>query len=132
MIILYLFFANETVFRDGWQDLNCIFQKVVCYLHHNDNCQESLDKNITPFGKLIKKPPAIKPTSNDFYTACNSFFYNTEEKVVELLVAETEKTVNILQNKYYETVKFIFPTESDEIVLEIEWEKERLKNTMKA
>ena len=54
---------------------------------------------------LIKKPPVIKPTSNNFYTVCNSVFYNTEEKLVELLVAETEMTVNILQNEYYETVK---------------------------
>ena len=54
---------------------------------------------------LIKKPPVIKPTSNNFYTACNSVFQNTEEKLVELLVAETEMTVNILQNEYDETVK---------------------------
>ena len=40
--------------------------------------------------------------------------------------------VNILQNEYYETVKFIFPIELDEIVFEIERKKELLKNTTKA
>ena len=132
LIILHLFLANETVFRDSWGDLNCVFQKVICYQHHYDNCQESLDKNIILFSMLIKKPPAIKSTSTNFYTACNWFFYNTKEKLVELLEAEREKMVNILQNQYYETVKFIFPIELDEIVFEIERKKELLKNTIKA
>ena len=67
-----------------------------------------------------------------FYTACNWIFYNTKEKLVELLEAETEKMVNMLQNEYYETVKLIFPIELDEIVFEIERKKELLKNTTKA
>lgn len=46
----------------------------------------------------IKKPPAIKPTSNNFYIAWNSVLYNSEKKLVELLLGETEKAVNTLQN----------------------------------
>ena len=67
-----MFVANGMAFRDGWQDLNYLFQKVICYQHHHGNYQESLDKNIIPFGLHIKKPPAIKPTPNNFYTAWNS------------------------------------------------------------
>ena len=45
---------------------------------------------------------------------------------------ETEKTVNILQNEFYETVKLRFPIELDEIVLEIERKNNLLKNTLNA
>ena len=69
---------------------------------------------------------------NNFYTVCNSVSYDTKKNLVELLLRETEKTVNILQNEIYETVKFRFPINSDEIVLEIERKIERLKNTLKA
>ena len=31
LIILYLFMANGMVFRDGWQNLNYLFQKVIRY-----------------------------------------------------------------------------------------------------
>lgn len=44
---------------------------------------------------------------------------------------ETEKTVNILQNEFYETVKLRFLIESDQIVLEIKRKNKRLKNTLK-
>ena len=79
----------------------------------------------------IKKPPAIKPTPNNFYSAWDSVLYDTEKKLVELLLAETEKTVNILQNEFYETVTLKFPTESHEIILEIERKNKRLKNSLK-
>ena len=79
----------------------------------------------------IKKQLAIKPTSGNFYTAWNSVLYGTDKKLVELLLAETEKTANILENKFYETVKLRFPIESDEIVLETERKNKRLKNTLK-
>ena len=62
----------------------------------------------------------------------NSVLYDTETKLVELLLAETEKTVNILENEFYETVKLRFLIESDENVLEIQRKNKRLKNTLKA
>ena len=61
----------------------------------------------------------------------NSVLYDTEIKLVELLLAETEKTVNILENEFYETVKLRFLIESDQIVLEIKRKNKRLKNTLK-
>ena len=61
----------------------------------------------------------------------NSVLYDTEIKLVELLLGETEKTVNILENEFYETVKLRFLIESDQIVLEIKRKNKRLKNTLK-
>ena len=96
LIILYTFMTNGTVFRDTWQNLNYLFQKVICEQHHHDNYHGSLEKNRTAFGLRMKKRPAIKRTSNNFYTAWNSVLYNTEKRLVELILGEIEKAVNIL------------------------------------
>ena len=52
-------------------------------------------------------------------------------KISGIVLAETEKMVNMLQNEFYEIVELIFPIETVEIVLEIERKVERLKNTLK-
>ena len=131
LIMIYMFMANRIIFRDSWQDLNYLFQKIIHYQHHHDNYQENLDKNKISFGLRSKKQPAIKPTSNNFYTKWNSVLYDTEKKLVEMLSAETKKKVNIFHNESYETVKLRFPIESDEIVLKIKRKNKRLKNTLK-
>ena len=43
--IFFIFMTNGMGFRDGWQDLNYLFQKVIRYQDHHNNYQESLDKN---------------------------------------------------------------------------------------
>ena len=82
LIILHMFMANGMVFTDGWQDLNYLFQKIIRDQHDHYNYQESLDKNIIPFGLRIKKPPAIKPTLNNLYTAWTSVLHDIEKVLV--------------------------------------------------
>ena len=108
LIILYMFMVNWMVFWDGWQDLDYLFRKVIRYQHHHDNYQESLEKNIILFGLRIKKPSAIKATLNNFYTMWNSVLYDNEKKLMEFLLAETEKTINILYLSTVACNSFLF------------------------
>ena len=46
-----------------------------------------------PPGLRIKKQPAFTPTTEDFYIEWNSILYDTERKLVELLLVESKKVV---------------------------------------
>ena len=46
-----------------------------------------------PPGFRIKKQPSFIPTTEDFYIKWYSILYDTERKLVELLLVESEKVV---------------------------------------
>ena len=56
---------------------------------HAENCKLALEKQIIPFGLRIKKLPAIKAISEDFSNQLNSVLYDSEKRLVHLLLGET-------------------------------------------
>ena len=71
------------------QKLDYLFRKLLSYQPHN----------IITFGLRIKKLPTIKPISEDFSSQWNSVLYNSEKRLVQLLLAETHKVVEKTQTK---------------------------------
>ena len=52
---------------------------------------------LIPSGLRIKKRPAFKPVSDTFEGEWNSIFYDTEKRLVELLLKESEEAVSVVE-----------------------------------
>ena len=94
LITIYITIVNEMVFPEpNSQKLDYLFSKLLRYGHHVENYKLALEKQIIPFGLKIKKLPAIKPISEDFCNQWNSVLYDSEKRLLQLLLAETQKVV---------------------------------------
>ena len=47
--------------------------------------------------EAIKRQPAFKPTTEDFYIKWDSILYDAERKLVELLLVESKKVVGKIE-----------------------------------
>ena len=79
-----------------------LFSKLLRYEHHAENYKLALEKQIIPFGLRVKNLPAIKPISEDFSNQWNSVLYDSEKRLVQLLLAETQKVVEKTQIEFNE------------------------------
>ena len=90
LIIIYITMINGMIFQEiNSQKLDYLFRKLLSYQPHN----------IITFDLRIKKLPTIKPISEDFSSQWNSVLYNTEKRLVQLLLAETHKVIEKTQTK---------------------------------
>ena len=78
---------------DGNSHLDSVFQKALRYSHHRENYNKSLQNGVIPPGLRINKQLAFIPTTADFYIKWDSILYDTERKLVELLLVESEKVI---------------------------------------
>ena len=81
-----------------------VFEKDTCkllgYENHAENYKLALEMQIIPFGLRIMKLPAIKPISEDFSNQWNSVLYDSEKRLVQLLLAKTQKVVEKTQIEF--------------------------------
>ena len=77
--------------------MDYLFSTLLRYEHHAENYKLTLVKQIIPFGLRIKKVPAIKPISKDFSHKWNLVLYDSEKRLVQLLLAETQKVAEKTQ-----------------------------------
>ena len=75
----------------GNMSMEKLLQKSLCYEHHQNNYQDSLASDLIPVGLKINKPPAIETAIDDFDLKWKNILYNTEKRLVELLLLETSK-----------------------------------------
>ena len=98
LITIYITIVNGMVFPEAnSQKLDYLFSKLLRYEHHTENYKLTLEKQIIPFGLRIKKLPAIKPILEHFSNQWNSVLYDSEKRLVQLLLAETQKVVEKAQ-----------------------------------
>ena len=69
------------------------------YKHHKENYLHSIENGIVPSGLKINKKPAFLPISDDFTDQWNKILLNAEKKLVNLLLVESNKVINNLQEK---------------------------------
>ena len=84
---------------DGLSELDILLQKSLRYKHHKENHLHSTENGIVPSGLKIDKKPAFLPISDDFTDQWNKILLNAEEKLMNLLLVESNKVINNLQEK---------------------------------
>ena len=82
--------------EDGLSQLDTLLQKSLRYQHHKENYLLSVENGIIPSGLKINKKPAFLPISDDFTDKWNNILFNAEEKLVRLLLLESDKVINNL------------------------------------
>ena len=80
--------------------MDFLFSKLLRYEHCAENYKLALEKQVIPFGLRIKKLPAIKPVSENFSNQCNSVLYDSEKRLVQLLLSERQKVVGKTQIEF--------------------------------
>ena len=104
-----------SIIVSGWinngkvmQSLENIYNKKLRYEHHHKNFEESILRDITPYGLRIYKKSEISGISPDFMGQWNSVSKGTERHLVELLLKESKKVVSSLNNEFETLLKSSF------------------------
>ena len=91
--------------NDGLSHLDLLLQKSLQYKHHKENYLYSLEHGIILSGLKINKKPAFIPVSNDFTERWNNILRSAEEKLVNLLLLESDNVTDDLQTKIKEELQ---------------------------
>ena len=96
-LLIFLAMVQQMVIEnDELSHLDLLLQKSLRYKHHKENYLQSLEHGIIPSGLKINKKPAFIPVSNDYILS------SAEEKLVNLLLAESDNVIDNLQTKIKE------------------------------
>ena len=98
LITLLIFILKITkvkgmVFFDGSSHLDYLYQKSLRYQHNRENHVTSLLEGFIPKGLRIKKRPASAVVTDHFENQWNSILYDTEKRLVKLLLKESENVI---------------------------------------
>ena len=86
--------------------------------------------NITPFGFLIKKSPAIVPVNEDFRIKGHDIINNAEKQFIELLLIESVITVIAkIQLEVDQSIDALFPDESQDIRIALKGTNREMKKS---
>ena len=107
-----------------------VFEKLLGYENHAENYKLALEMQIIPFGLRIMKLPAIKPISEDFSNQWNSVLYDSEKRLVQLLLAETQKVVEKTQIEFNEKLHEKYPESFQREKLLIEKRNGKIKKQL--
>ena len=86
--------VDGTFYLDRNTHLDLLYQKSLRYQHHRENYQTSLLEGLTPSGFRIKKRLVMNTIFDTFKEQWNFVLYDTEKKLVQLLLKESEPIVN--------------------------------------
>ena len=85
--------------------LDILTQKSLMYFRHIKNYLESLQQRIIPLGVKLKENPEILPLSFDFEERLNLTLKETEKKLVEKLLIESEKIIASIETQIQPEMK---------------------------
>ena len=107
LITVYISIIVSSWINNGkvMQGLEKIYYEKLRYEHHHKNFEESVLRDITPYGLRIYKKPGISGISPGFMEQWNAteksterhlvkFLKSTERHLVKLLLKESEKVVS--------------------------------------
>ena len=95
LLIFLAIIQGIVIENDGLSHLDLLLQKTLRYKHHKEH-------RIIPSGLKINEKPAFIPVSNDFTEKWNNILRSAEEKLVILLLAESDNVIDNLQTKIKE------------------------------
>ena len=116
--------------NDGLSHLDLLLQKSLRYKHHKENYLYSLEHGIIPSGLKINKKPAFIPVSNDFTERWNNILRSAEEKVVNLLLLESDNVIDDLQTKIKEELQNNYGNDVEESFRKLEMKHQEYKNKL--
>ena len=90
-----------------------LLQKSIRYNHHKQNYERSLLEGIIASGLKINKTPAFQPRSANFYQHWNTVLYDTEKRLVKLLLEESEKVIERVETEITREMDKKFPDYTD-------------------
>ena len=109
-IFLVIYSVNGMVFSGGLLSrLDLLLQKSIRYNHHKQNYERSLFEGIIPTGLKINKKPTFQPISGNFYQQWNTVLYDTEKRLVSLLLEESEKVIETVEMNITREMDKTFP-----------------------
>ena len=133
-VLIIIFNVVNGMVLSGWNTyLDLLYQKSIRYQHHRENYVTSLLEGFTPSGLRINKRPAFKAVSDTFEGEWNSIWYDTEKRLVELLLKESEEAVSVVEAEIH--VEIERSDSTNEILEDLEKKhkeyKEQLENRRK-
>ena len=99
LLIFLAMVQRMAVENDALSHLDLLLQQSLRYKHHKENYLYSLEHGIIPSGLKINRKPAFVPVSNDFTNKWNNILRSAEEKLVNLLLSESDNVIDNLQSK---------------------------------
>ena len=72
-------------------------QKSIRYNYHKQNYERSLFEGIIPTGLKINKKSAFQPISGNFYQQWETVLYDTEKRLVKLLLEKSQKVIETVE-----------------------------------
>ena len=97
------------------QGLGILYNKKFRYEHHHLNFQESILRDVAPFGLRIKKKPGITPKSIKFLSRWKEILKQAEKGLIQLLSEESKNVVDSIET---ELESFIHANFSADLVTE--------------
>ena len=130
-LLIFLAMVQRMVIEnDGLSHLDLLLQKSLQYKHHKENYLYSLQHRIIPSGLTINKKPAFTPVSNDFTKRWNNILRSAEEKLVNLLLSESDNVIDDLQTKIKEGLQNNYGNDVEESFRKLEKKHQEYKNKL--
>ena len=79
--------------------MDILLQKALRYKHHKENYLRSIEEGLTPTGLKLQKKPAFVPISKDLSIKWNKVLSDAGEKLVRLLLSESDKVIGKLETE---------------------------------
>ena len=83
--------------------------------YHHENYKNSLLNNITPYRLQLKKKAQIETVSEDFSVKWTNVLYNVEQKLVQLLLKESQLMYDKMDKELGDTIKSTYLENSVDI-----------------
>ena len=116
--------------NDGLSHLDLLVQKSLRYKHHKENYLYSLEHGIILSGLKINKNLAFIPVSNDFTEKWNNILRSAEEKLMNLLLVESDNVIDNLQTKIKEGLQNKYGNDIEESFKNLERKYQHYKNKL--
>ena len=95
--------------------LDLLFKKALRYEHHQENFQEIISNDVTPFELRIKKTPETEIVNRDFHIKWHSKLKNVEKQLIEFLLFESESMVAKMQFTVVMSIKALVANNQGEV-----------------
>ena len=97
--------------------LDLLFKKALRYENHQENFQEIISNDVTPFELRIKETPETEIVNRDFHIKWHSKLKNVEKQLIEFLLFESESMVAKMQSTVVMSIKALVANNQVENIL---------------